>query len=61
MEFGEARKAIEAYKSGSGCICDAIKELGHLASAAAQSRAHLMEVEDEEDAKKAEQKKDSNA
>nr|DAF89961.1 MAG TPA: hypothetical protein [Siphoviridae sp. ctwHj1] len=57
MEFGEAKKAVEAYKAGTGCICDAIKELGHLASASAQTRAHLMMLSQEEDGKKAEQSK----
>ncbi|WP_303171964.1 hypothetical protein [uncultured Desulfovibrio sp.] len=46
MEYGEAKKAVDAYKARTGCIRDAIRELGHVASAAAQARAHLMKKEE---------------
>lgn len=49
MEYGEAKKAVEAFKNGSISICDAIKELGHVASAAAQARAHLMRLSEKPD------------
>lgn len=49
MEYGEAKKAVEGFKSGSMSICDAIKELGHVASAAAQARAHLMKLSEMQD------------
>lgn len=49
MEYGEAKKAVEGFKNGSMSICDAIKELGHVASAAAQARAHLMKLSEMQD------------
>jgi len=48
MEFGEAKKCIEAFKAGTASAEDAIKELGHLAAAATQARVHMMKVADEE-------------
>lgn len=52
MEFGEAKKCIEAFKAGTASAEDAIKELGHLAAAATQARAHMVKIADEEKAAK---------
>ena len=42
MEFNEAKQAVEKLKSGSGSVRDVVKELGHVASAAAHARAQTM-------------------
>lgn len=51
MEYGEAKKAVEACKMGKGSYEDAIHELGHLAAAAAQARLSLLRKQDKENEK----------